>query len=176
LRFGRFIESLQAALRTINHSNKTIRFCVTFSKIGHSLYLFCDHLLWLSKNNFIQVDVKKWGQTGNRYWFMSIVLNLVKDTMELNSLLNDILKKKILNTLNRKVGPKDLFTNEVVHFVRSHKDLFIDIAKNGCDLMLPMTNLGIVRLSPSTIGIVGMVSSVLNLYTIVNQRARLPYA
>lgn len=175
LRFGRFIESLQAALRTVNHSDKTIRICMTFSKIGNSLYLLCDHFLWLNKNNFIQIDAKKWSQVGNKYWLLSIVLNLVKDAMELNGLLKTILKNKILNTLNRKVTPKSVLSGEAAQFVSSHKDLFIDIAKNSCDLMLPLTNLGLIRLSPGTVGVVGMVSSVLNLYTMVNQRARLPH-
>lgn len=86
-----------------------------------------------------------------------------------------MLKKKILNTLNRKIAPKDVFTGEVLHFVRSHKDLLIDTVKNSCDLMLPLTNLGFVRLSPGTIGVIGMVSSMLSLYTLMDQRAKLPY-
>lgn len=176
LRFGRFIESLQAALRTVNHSDKTIRFCVTFSKIGNSLYLLCDHFLWLYKNNVVQIDAKKWGRVGQKYWLLAIVLNLVKDTIELNNLLKAILRNKILSTINRKVSPKKVFTNEASKFVYNHKDLFIDIAKNSCDLMLPLTNLGIIRLSPGTIGVIGMVSSVLNLYVILNQRARLPHS
>lgn len=176
LRFGRFIESLQAALRTVNHSDRTIRFCVTFSKIGNSLYLLCDHFLWLSKNNFVQIDAKKWGRVGQKYWLMAIVLNLVKDALELNSLLKAILRNKILNTLNRKITPKGVFTGEASQFVSNHKDLFIDIVKNSCDLMLPLTNLGIIRLSPGTIGVVGMVSSILNLYVMINQRARLPHS
>lgn len=175
LRFGRFVDSLHTALRTVNHSDRTIRFCVTFSKIAHSLYLLCDHCIWLSKNNFLQINTTKWGQTSNKYWLLSIVLNLVRDTMELNELMKAILKKKIINTLSRKVAPKDVFTGEAVQFVRSHKDLFIDTIKNGCDLMLPLTNLGFVRLSPGTIGIIGMVSSGLSLYTLLDQKAKLPY-
>lgn len=175
LRFGRFIDSLHTALRTVNHSDKTIRFCVTFSKIAHSLYLFCDHFLWLSRNNLIQINASSWGQVSNKYWLLSIVLNLVRDAIELNNLFKAILKKKILNTLNRKVAPKDVFTGEAVQFVRSHKDLLIDTVKNSCDLMLPLTNLGFIRLSPGTIGVVGMISSVLSLYTLLDQKAKLPY-
>lgn len=171
LRFGRFIESLQAALRTVSHSDKTIRICVTFSKIGHSLYLLCDHFLWLNKNNLISIDINKWANIGQKYWLLSIVLNLVKDAIELNNLLKSMLRNKILNTLNRKVISK----SETAQFLSNHKDLFVDIVKNSCDLMLPMTNLGIIRLSPGTIGVVGMISSMLNLYVMLNQRARLPH-
>lgn len=176
MRFGRFVDSLHTALKTVNHSDRTIKFCVTFSKIAHSLYLLCDHFVWLNKNNYLQINATRWGQIGNKYWLLSIVLNLVRDVMELNNLMKAILKKKILNTLNRKVAPKDVFTGEAVQFVRSHKDLLIDTVKNSCDLLLPLTNLGFVRLSPGTIGIVGMVSSVLSLYTLMDQRAKLPYA
>lgn len=176
LRFGRFVDSLHTALRTINHSDKTIRFCVTFSKIAHSLYLLCDHCVWLSRNNFLQINVTRWGQVGNKYWLLSIVLNLVRDAMELNDLFKSILKKKILNTLNRKVAPKDVFTGEAIQFVRSNKDLLLDTVKNSCDLILPLTNLGIIRLSPGTIGVIGMVSSMLSLYTLVDQKAKLPYS
>lgn len=175
LRFGRFIDSLHTALRTINHSDKTVRFCVTFSKIAHSLYLLCDHFIWLSKRNFIQINTTKWSQVGNKYWLLSIVLNLARDAIELNNLFKAMLKKKILNTLNRKVSPKDVFTSEVVQFVRSNKDLLVDTVKNSCDLILPLTNLGIIRLSPGTIGVVGMISSMLSLYTLMDQRVKLPY-
>ncbi|XP_050523430.1 peroxisomal membrane protein 11B isoform X2 [Daktulosphaira vitifoliae] len=176
LRFGRFIDTLYAALKTVNHSDKSIRFCVTFSKVAHSLYLLCDHYLWLGKQNFIQVNTIKWTQTSNKYWLLSIVLNLVRDVIELNKLLNSMLKKKILNTLNRKVTPKDVFSSGAVQFVSDHKDLLIDTVKNGCDILLPLTNLGLIRLSPGTIGVAGMLSSVLSLYTICDQRAKLPYS
>lgn len=175
MRFGRFIDSLHTALRTINHSDKTIRFCVTLSKIAHSLYLACDHFIWLSKHSFIQINASKWSQAGNKYWLLSIVLNLVRDAMELNNLFQSMLKKKILNTLNRKVSPKDVFTGEAVQFVRSNKDLLIDTVKNSCDLILPLTNLGFIRLSPGTIGVVGMMSSMLSLYTLLDPKAKLPY-
>lgn len=176
LRFGRFIDTLYAALKTVNHSDKSIRFCVTLSKIAHSLYLLCDHYIWLGKHNFIQVNIVQWTQTSNKYWFLSIVLNLVRDVIELNKLINSMLKKKILNTLNRKVTPKDVFSGGAVQFVCDHKDLLIDTVKNSCDVLLPLSNLGLIRLSPGTIGVAGMLSSILSLYTICDQRAKLPYS
>lgn len=102
-------------------------------------------------------------------------MNLVRDVVELNNLFKAILKKKILNTLNRKVAPKNDITGEAVQFVRSHKDLLIDTVKNSCDIMLPLSNLGFIRLNAGTIGVVGMISSVLSLYTLVDQKAKLPY-
>ncbi|VVC24737.1 Hypothetical protein CINCED_3A014722 [Cinara cedri] len=176
LRFGRFTDSLHAALLTVNHPDIIIKYCVTFSKIAHSLYLLCDHFIWLNRNNFIQINAISWGQVGNKYWLLSIVMNLVRDTMELNNLMKAILKKKILNTLNRNVTPKEVFTKEAVHFVSNHKDLLIDTVKNSCDLMLPLTNLGIIKLSPSTIGVIGMISSLLSLYTLMDKSAKLPYS
>jgi len=129
----------------------------------------------LNRNNFLQINAPRWGQAGNRYWLLSIIMNLVRDVVELNNLFKAILKKKILNTLNRKVAPKNDFTGEAVQFVRSHKDLLIDTVKNSCDIMLPLSNLGFIRVSAGTIGIVGMISSVLSLYTLVDQKAKLPY-
>lgn len=123
----------------------------------------------------MQINAVRWGQTGNKYWLLSIVLNLVRDAVELNNLMKSILKKKILNTLNKKIAPKNVSSGEVVQFVRNHKDLIIDTVKNSCDLILPLTNLGIVKLSPGTIGVVGMVSSLLSLYTLIDQRAKLQY-
>lgn len=140
------------------------------------MYLLCDHFLWMNRNSLIQINATTWGQVGNKYWLLSIVMNLVRDTFELNNLMNAILKKKILNTLNRKVATKEVFTEEAVQFVCNHKDLLIDTVKNTCDIMLPLTNLGIVRFSPSTIGVIGMVSSLLSLYTLMDKTAKLPYS
>lgn len=140
------------------------------------MYLLCDHFLWLNRKSLIQINATTWGQIGNRYWLLSIIMNLVRDALELNNLMKAILKKKILNTINRKVVPKEVFAEEAVQFVRNHKDLLIDTVKNSCDLILPLTNIGIVKFSPCTTGIIGMVSSLLSLYTLMDKTAKLPYS
>ena len=54
-----------------------------------------------------------------------------------------------------------------------HKDVFIDTLKNSCDMFIPLTALGFTKLSPSTVGVLGAVSSLAALVTIVKPITKL---
>jgi peroxin-11B len=49
----------------------------------------------------------------------------------------------------------------------------VDTVKNGCDVMIPLTALGYMRLSPGTVGLLGVVSSVAAIISLVDPLARL---
>ncbi|BES91457.1 Peroxisomal biogenesis factor 11 (PEX11) [Nesidiocoris tenuis] len=48
-----------------------------------------------------------------------------------------------------------------------HKDIIVDTFKNLFDLMLPMSSLGYVRLSPGTVGLLGAFSSILGILPLI---------
>ncbi|KAJ8879746.1 hypothetical protein PR048_020354 [Dryococelus australis] len=71
---------------------------------------------------------------------------------------------------SRKMLPLSL---RAATFARDHKDVLVDTVKNGCDLFIPMTALGYARLSPGTVGVLGVVSSLAAIAGLVDPEARL---
>ncbi|KAG4077060.1 hypothetical protein HA402_016047 [Bradysia odoriphaga] len=48
LRFGKCADVLYASLKTIHNPDVTLRLTLTLSKISQAIFLFADHIIWLS--------------------------------------------------------------------------------------------------------------------------------
>ncbi|XP_054277837.1 peroxisomal membrane protein 11B [Macrosteles quadrilineatus] len=162
LRMGRFLDTLYSALAAMHYAEAVVRYTSTFSKIAHAVYLFCDHLLWLARAGFADLNTDKWVQRANKCWLYSITMNLVRDVYEINRLLEANKAKS-----QRKASVS------LTKLALQNKDLVVDTLKNGCDFFIPLTALGYVRLSPGTVGMLGVVSSVAGILTIVNPMYKL---
>ncbi|CAH0713214.1 unnamed protein product, partial [Brenthis ino] len=177
LRLGRCIDICYLALNTMNIEDTFLRLSLTVSKIAHALYLYADHIVWLTKSGFLKTDSDNWNRTANKFWLLSIIANLARDLYEILHILE----------LNRNMflQPSGLLNNSIKQFnlqtsmkhcytiMNCHKDIFIDTLKNSCDLFIPLTALGFTRLSPSAIGALGAVSSVAALVTMVQPITKL---
>ncbi|KAM3963355.1 peroxisomal biogenesis factor 11ab [Aphomia sociella] len=177
LRLGRCIDICYTALNVMNIEDPVLRFTLTASKITHALYLYADHIVWLSRSGFIKSDSDKWNLTANKFWLLSIIANLARDIYEILHIL-DLNKSTFLKPsqlLNSTVKQFNFAaTAKHIHMtVNCHKDVFIDTLKNSCDLFIPLTALGFTKLSPSTIGALGAVSSAAALLTIVKPITKL---
>ncbi|XP_013162641.1 PREDICTED: peroxisomal membrane protein 11B [Papilio xuthus] len=177
LRLGRCVDIFYNALSTINIEDPILRFTLTASKLAHALYLYADHIVWLSKNGFLKSDSNGWSQTANRFWLLSIIANLARDFYEILHIL-DFKKSMFLkpsDLINVPVRNFD-FNSSLKHLyaiLHCHKDIFIDTAKNSCDLFIPLTALGYTKLSPSTVGVLGAMSSLAALVTLVKPITKL---
>lgn len=172
LRLGRCVDVCYTALNHIHHEDKWLRLTLTLSKLGHALYLYADHIAFLTRIGFLKTDMHKWTKTANKFWLVSIIANLAKDFYELLQVLN--IKKTTF------MRPSELINNSCTNFdmnsalkhlywlVRYHKNIFFDTVKDSCDLFIPMTAIGLTKLSPTTVGFLGAVSSLVALYTIVD--------
>lgn len=182
LRLGRFLDMLYGAFSSIHYPDVTVRITCTLSKIANALFLLADHILWIGRTGLINVNSEKWGKVANKYWLYSITMNLVRDVYEICGILEreghrlgvppgEVLRHTCLAAgINRKTLPLSL---RAVTFVQDHKDVVVDTVKNGCDLMIPLTALGYMRLSPGAVGLLGVVSSVAAIISLVDPLARL---
>lgn len=168
LRFGRFADTLYMATYVMHHDDLLIRINCTLSRIAQGLYLFCDHIIWLGRTGMANVNVKRWNRIANKYWLLMLIMNLTRDVVEINRLL----KEKDATVKFR--NPKDI-SNYVVSFSKMYRDVTVDTIKNSCDIFIPLSNLGYVNLTPSLIGLLGVVSSSAALYTQVNPFAKLAF-
>lgn len=154
-----------------------LRISLTVSKIAHALYLYADHIVWLTKSGFLKSDSDNWNKTANKFWLISIFANLARDLYEILHILDlnrsmflkpSTLLNGSLNQFHFHASMKHCYT-----IVNCHKDIFIDTLKNSCDLFIPLTALGFTKLSPSAIGALGAVSSIAALVTMVKPITKL---
>ncbi|CAH2042551.1 unnamed protein product, partial [Iphiclides podalirius] len=62
LRLGRCVDIFYTALNSIHIEDPFLRFTLTTSKLAHALYLYADHIVWLSKSvkqNAAKIRVKR---------------------------------------------------------------------------------------------------------------------
>lgn len=157
----------------IDHPDLTVRFTLSLSKISSSLFLLCDHMIWLSRTGMTDIKTEKWVQLSCKYWLYSITMNLIRDFYEI---------VKILKNENRFICPpagcktmNDFFMcfGRAVECLQTRRDVMVDTIKNGCDFFIPLTSLGYTKLSPSVIGALGVISSIAGLLAIVNKDCKL---
>ncbi|XP_075167203.1 peroxisomal biogenesis factor 11ab [Haematobia irritans] len=180
LRFGKCLDVFYASLRTIHYPDLAIRVTLTTSKLSQALFLFADHFLWLARTGlFKSIDAKKWGQYANKYWLLSIIMNLCRDVYEIFRLM-DLHKASVRSGISRNIpcrirSTKDLSRLALQSYamVLGHKDVFVDTLKNACDFFIPLTALGYTKLTPRTIGMLGAISSVAGLIALLEPTAKL---
>lgn len=189
MRFGKCIDLFYAAQRTIHHTNVTLRLTLTLSKIAQALYLYADHIIWLSRSGLGKtIDAKKWNDTANKYWFVSIVMNLCRDFYELSRLIDRTLNAgngRTKQTLYRwlfdtnanisSLSKRDLQRTslQAYSYVYENRDIFIDTTKNLCDVFIPLTALGYTKLKPRTVGLLGVISSIAAIMVLLQPSAKL---
>ncbi|XP_011314938.1 peroxisomal membrane protein 11B [Fopius arisanus] len=169
LRFGRSLDSLYSALSTIKNPDLVIRFTLTFSKIANGLFLLADHIIWIGRAGLFRINLEKWTTVANKYWLFTIVMNLVRDLYEIMQIID---QNSLHHNYKINLSIHDLLSM-ILCYSKNHKSVFLDILKNGCDFFIPMTALGYTKLNPGTIGLLGLISSIVGLYCLIDPLAKL---
>ncbi|KAK0095163.1 hypothetical protein PV326_009080 [Microctonus aethiopoides] len=172
LRLGRCVDSIYGALSTMNYPELVVRITLTLSKITNALYLLADHMIWISRVGLFRVNLDKWNSIANKYWLLTIIMNLVRDVYEISQIMkqNNSLRLSQFNILSKNFRFDKYRT---MYQISEHKDVWLDTIKNGCDLFIPLTALGHTKLSPGMVGILGLISSTIGIYCLVDPRAKL---
>ena len=180
---------MHSATQTLHLPDPTLRLSLTFSRIASSLYLLCDHMVWLGRFGLIRIDNKRWSEWSNKFWLYSITMSLVRDIYEIMNLL-----KLNANTSAQKpnycfghssridvipghhlLSPRSHRSQHMraIDWIVKHKNVCMDTMKNFCDLWLPMSMLGHTKLSTSTVALLGVISSVIAILQILDYSYRL---
>ncbi|GAB1861926.1 Peroxisomal membrane protein 11B [Camponotus japonicus] len=154
LRLGRCIDSLYLALKMMKYPDPTVKITLIMAKIANALYLLADHFIWVGRVGILRVNLEKWNKIANKYWLITIIMNLIRDIYEIAKIFKH---------------EKSIFKQyQIVSCLKSHKKVVMDTVKNGCDLFIPLTALGITKCTPGTVGLLGVISSFIGLCTIIN--------
>ncbi|CAK9826254.1 Peroxisomal membrane protein 11B [Anthophora retusa] len=165
LRLGRCLDSLYSALKMMKYPDVALRVTLTLSKIANALFLLADHIIWIGRVGLHRVNVEKWSKVSNKYWLMSIIMNLTRDFYEIMKILE--CERKNVLTSTSKFSSCSWKQYELLFHLRNHKAIMIDAIKNTCDLFIPLTALGFTKFTPGIIGIFGMISSIVGIYTLI---------
>ncbi|XP_068431489.1 peroxisomal membrane protein 11B [Clinocottus analis] len=186
LRLGNSVEALHAAKRAIHLSDSVLRLCLTISHLNRAMYFVCDNVLWAGKTGLIsKLDQHKWSQRAFRYYLFALILNLTRDVYELRLLIEcegRYRASKAPSSPNPTLSADHLSapsTPATAAWIRRQLDLLVtvlysnpplllDLAKNGCDIFIPLDRLGIYPTGSGFVGACGLASSVLSILTMVH--------
>lgn len=182
LRFGKFVDLIYASLKTIHNPDLTLRITLTLSKLSQAMFLYADHIVWIARSGVFSKNIRlaEWTTLSNRYWLLSVTMNLCRDAyewcriVERSQLKVDDLNRSVVNACSIRSG-HDLLkvTLQTYAALHAHQAVFVDTLKNVCDFCIPLTALGYTRLTPRTIGVLGVVSSLAGLVALVKPAAKL---
>uniref|UniRef100_U5EKK5 Putative peroxisomal bioproteinsis protein peroxin n=1 Tax=Corethrella appendiculata TaxID=1370023 RepID=U5EKK5_9DIPT len=165
LRFGKGFEVLYSSIKTSHFNDLILKITVTISRIASGLFLLYDHLIWLSRAGFAKtIDLKSCMERSNRFWLISLAMNLCRDYYELLKIYNDYYRRNYQNI--RHNSPSKVSRTIVLE----NKGLVVDTIKNTCDIFIPLNTLGYTKFSPMFIGLLGVTSSIAGLLPLLHNQ------
>lgn len=175
-RLGNTASSIDAARRTLHLTDPVLRCCLTVANLNRALYFICDNVLWAKSISLIQdLGKERWSLRANRYYFLSLVMNLVQDLYLIGQLMmrksrERNYRQKIDRHLNESqetapviVPQLDALVFLLIESFRSHPALAFDVIKNVCDLFIPLDRLGLYKTNEGVTGFCGLVSSLIGI-------------
>lgn len=188
LRLGNSVEALQAAKRAIHLPDSVPRLCLTIGHLNRAVYFVCDNVLWAGKTGLApSLDQHKWSQRSYRYYLFALILNLTRDLYELRLLVEcegRYRASKAPRSPSTPLSADHLWAPStpataawirlrrrlrlLATVLRSNPPLLLDLAKNTCDIFIPLDRLGIYPTGSGFVGACGLASSVLSIVAMVH--------
>nr|XP_003230701.1 PREDICTED: peroxisomal membrane protein 11B [Anolis carolinensis] len=189
-RLGNSAEALEAAKRAIHLSDVVLRFCITVSHLNRAMYFACDNILWAGRAGLVpHMDQEKWSQRSFRNYLFALILNLSRDAYEVRLLM----ERETSGKPSQKTGSSmaaggngsdvpvgrspvlqrlalrlQLQLRLLSRVLRNNPPLLLDLAKNACDLFIPLDKLGLYKTGPGFVGLCGLASSILSILAILH--------
>ncbi|KAM9456814.1 peroxisomal membrane protein 11A isoform 2-T2 [Clarias gariepinus] len=142
-RLGNTVSSIDAAKKALYLTDPVLRLCITVSNLNRALYFICDNALWARSIGLIQdIDKDKWNLNATRYYFFSVVMNLVQDAYTIARLVvqksrDGKYHQKVDRHLNEcpdaaavVIPQLDAFLFLLIESLRNQPALVLDVLKN----------------------------------------------
>ncbi|GFO07753.1 peroxisomal membrane protein 11b-like [Plakobranchus ocellatus] len=184
MRLGKSVDFVHGALRSIHLADHILRWTITLSKLNQSVYLLFDHIVWAGRVGLAVIDKDKWSNLSARFWLVTIMLNIIRDIYEILGILYSEMKQRTAKmsrsqykngaSEHKHLSRSSLSNSQLLlKCVVENPPVFLDLARNLCDAVLPLEALGYVRASPGIQGLTGTVSSVIGIASSWNPLLRL---
>lgn len=185
-RLGNTINSIEAAKRTMQLSDRVLCLCLTVANINRALYFICDNVLWARSVGLIRnIDKERWSLNSSRCYLFSLVMNLTRDAyvilqLMLQKVRDNRFRQKMDQHLRENpevadvvVPQLDAFLFLLLESLRSHPSVAFDTLKNICDLFIPLDKLGIYQTNAGVVGFCGLISSLVGIVTLAQPKFRI---
>lgn len=172
-RIGKSLDHLKKASRTIHLTDPVLRLAITLAQINRGFYLLFDHIIWAGRVGLVKVDLEYWKRFSSKFWFVALILGLARDAYEL-LLAYQLEKRRQRETSHSSEEPPSHIT--ILTVLQHNPSVVLDAIKNGADFFIPPYHIGLINLPSGIIGLLGTISSLVALYTIWNEKAKLKYA
>ncbi|XP_029010716.1 peroxisomal membrane protein 11A [Betta splendens] len=185
-RLGNTINSIEAAKRTMQLSDRVLCLCLTVANINRALYFACDNVLWARSVGLIRdINKERWSLNASRCYFLSIVMSLTRDVYIVSQLMvQKVRDKRFRQKMDQHLSESpeiaepiipqlDAFLFLLLESLRSQPAVALDTLKNICDLFIPLDKLGLYQSNAGVVGFCGLVSSVIGILTLAQPKLRI---
>ncbi|XP_040893465.1 peroxisomal membrane protein 11A [Toxotes jaculatrix] len=186
LRLGNTLNSIEAAKRTMQLSDRVLCLCLTAANINRALYFICDNVLWARSVGLIRdIDKERWSLNASRCYFFSLVMNLTRDVyVVLHLMMQRARDKQFRQKMDRYLSESPEVAEAVIpqldallflllESLKSHPAVALDTLKNICDLFIPLDRLGIYQSNAGVVGFCGLISSLIGIVTLAQPKLRI---
>lgn len=169
-RLGRALDSWRSAQKSINLLDPVLQVTLTCMNINKAFFLLVDHYLWLARVGLVKTDNKKWDNTSSRFYLASLFFATARDIYAL-----EVEIQKVKNDQNKKHDNFNFshYLYNVAVILKTKPDILVDLTKNLCDIFIPASRLGFVKVSDGTMGALGTISSLLAVLQIASPKYKL---
>ncbi|XP_034541839.1 peroxisomal membrane protein 11A [Notolabrus celidotus] len=185
-RLGNTINSIEAAKRTMQLTDRVLCLCLTASNMSRALYFVCDNALWARNVGLIRnMDKERWSLNASRCYFISLVTSLTRDVYVILLLMSQRardrrFRQKMDAHLNGNpevadvvIPQLDAFLFLLLESLKSQPAVALDTLKNICDLFIPLDKLGIYQSNAGVVGFCGLISSVIGIITLAQPKLKI---
>lgn len=177
LRFGKSLDFIQGALKTIHLSDPVLRLTITMSKLCQAVFLLFDHIVFAHNLGLVKADKEKWSRYSSQFWLYSLILNLLRNLYDILSIITnearaqENLQKRsqFMNggTDHSSVSRKRMGNVQMLKkCCFENQPVVLDFLKNLSDLVLPLHSLGKLNVSGGVLGFLGVISSAVGVATV----------
>jgi len=170
-RLGTSFSQFWTTLQTIQLSDPLLRVLITLTKINRGIYLLIDHLMWAHRMKLLTIRDKYWAHFANQFWFLAIILGLMRDMYELLRAL-----RSERGRLKQYQNYQPVTRQAIGNTLQNNPAVCLDVVKNCGDLLIPLSRLDHIYLPGGIVGLLGVVSSLAGLIATYNKQLKLKFS
>ncbi|RIB11408.1 peroxisomal biogenesis factor 11 [Gigaspora rosea] len=157
MRTGKFVEHLQQASKALKEKDEIARFTTVGRRLGYTVYLFCDSLLWAHSTGVYKFEqIKKITEIAYKFWIFGLTSSIIHCLYKLhqNGLKKNFFEK---NSRSKNIESSEKISSIDSEVIALRRQLLQDIF----DIMIPTTSLGYIHLEDGIVGLAGVLSAII---------------
>ncbi|XP_066925699.1 peroxisomal membrane protein 11B-like [Clytia hemisphaerica] len=143
-RLFKTVDMLFGATQAYLIHDPVLRSLLMLSKLSQAIYFLYDLLSWSVKAGLVKADAQKLSHRSSQFWAMALLSMLLRDLYEI------------------KMAQRNSGSN-IEQVLEKNPPLVLDLVKNGGDMILALNMLNKITVSKGTVGLAGVVSSLVGL-------------